>query len=155
VSGFEFIYKSSSNDDLLYVDGPVIEVEITVPLPLVRYLRKSNLPAYPLMHGLAIIDTGAAITAIDAGVLEKLGIPYIDTELMHTVHGSAEMQMFNASANFPSLELGGISLDRVPGGSIRSATNAGTDIIMLLGREILRNLKMTYDGPNSKVTITT
>ena len=46
-----------------------------------------------------------------------------------------------------------IPLHRVLGCDIRNVTDAGQDIIMLLGRDILRDLVMVYDGPRSNVTI--
>ena len=155
MSEIEFSYQSQPDNDSLYTDGPLIAVEITVPVPLVRYLRKNNFPPYPIAKGFALIDTGAAVTAVDDDVLQQLAIPVVDTEPMQTVHGVAEMRLFNASVNFPGLGLSEVVLDRIPGGMIRSKTNTGADIIMLLGRDLLRGLKFTYDGPQSMLTITT
>ena len=153
MSEFEFSYSSASGDDLLYYDGPVIEVSISAPVPLLRYLRDNHLPGYAVISGLAILDTGASVSVVDESVMDALEIPYLDAILTETIHGTAETKRYNASASFPSLQIADIDLSYAPAGSVKSRTNGGGDVIMLLGRYLLRQFTFIYDGPNHKVKI--
>jgi hypothetical protein len=155
VSEFEFSYKSQTDADLLSYDGPVIPVTVTAPMLLRTYLRDHGLPAFPVSRGLALIDTGAAVSAVDESVMIELGIPAIGAAASQTPHGFAELNMYNASADFSGIDVYGVTLKRVLGGHFRTATDTGLDVIMLVGRDILRNLVVTYDGPRSRVTIQT
>jgi hypothetical protein len=155
VSEFEFLYGPMAKSDLLYIDGPVIEVLITAPLPLVSYLADNDLPPYAVASGMALIDTGAAVSVVDEGVMTSLGIPNIDEVSMQTAHGVAGLRRYNASVSFPGLHLRHAPLILAPGGFIRTSTTNGPDVIMLLGRDLLRRLTVTYDGPNSRMTVRT
>ncbi len=155
MSEFEFSYRSAIGEDFLYYDGPLIEVVISAPVTLLAYLHDNQLPPFAAVSGLAAIDTGASVSVIAEDVMNDLSIPSVDAIWTHTIHGTAETKRYNASASFPSLEITDVSLDYVPGGDVRTSSNIGGDVIMLLGRDLLRWLKFTYDGPNSKVTIVT
>ena len=155
MSEFEFSYRSAIGEDFLYYDGPITEVSISAPVPLISYLRDSQLPAYAVISGLAIIDTGASVSVLDENVMLGLEIPFLDTIWTDTIHGTAETKRYNASVSFPGLQLADVPLNYVPGGNVRASTNFGGDVIMLLGRDLLRRFTMTYDGPNSKVKIAT
>jgi hypothetical protein len=155
VAEFEFSYRSAAGEDLLYYDGPVIEVAISAPVPLLSYLRDNHFPAFPIIRGLAMIDTGASTSVLEEDVMIELDIPFLKTIWTDTIHGTAETRCFNASAGFPGLQLSDVPLRYVPGGNVRGTTNLGGDVIMLLGRDLLQGLAVTYDGPNSKVKIST
>jgi hypothetical protein len=155
VSEFEFLYSPAAESDLLYVDGPVIEVLITAPLPLVSYLADNDLPPYAVASGMALIDTGAAVSVVDENLMNSLTIPHIDTMSTQTAHGVAELRRYNASVSFPGLQLQHVPLNLAPGGFIRTSTTNGSDVVMLLGPDLLRRLTVTYDGPNSRMTIRT
>lgn len=141
--------------DVLLFDGPLVKVEITAPLEFVDYLRASALPAFPIIRGLAQIDTGAAVSAVDPSVFERLGIPSIDREMVQTAHGLSELDRYNASVSFPQLDLSPLSLRYVLGGQILRQSAEGADIIMLVGRDLLQYLTFTYDGPCARFIIVT
>ena len=150
---YSFPHVGFDGRGLLEETGPLVAVEITVPLKLKRFLESQGLAPYSARSGFALIDTGAGGSAIDDTVFAEMEIPSVDFEFTRTPHGLAPSLVYNASASFPSLGLFEISLDRVLGCNIRNLTDAGQDIIMLLGRDILRDLVMVYDGPRSSVTI--
>jgi hypothetical protein len=155
VADFEFSYSSVAGSDLLYIDGPLIEVLITAPFPLVSYLADNDLPPYAVASGMALVDTGAAVSVVEESAMTTLGIPHIDTISTQTAHGVAEMRRYNSSVSFPGLQLQHVPLMLAPGGFIRTQTTDGGDVVMLLGRDLLRRLNVTYDGPNSRMTIRT
>jgi hypothetical protein len=139
----------------LLLDGPLLRVEITVPLPFVSYLRKNNLPPYAVAQGLGQIDTGAAVSAVDSSIFTELDIPSANKELIQTAHGLSMLECYNASVTFPQLDLPAMDLDLVIGGHIQARTSSGPDIIMLIGRDLLRHFTFTYDGPNARFTVLT
>jgi|SRR6185312_6474522 len=150
---YNFPHLGLDGSDLLEETGPLVSVEITVPLKLKRFLEEQGLAPYSTRSGFALIDTGAGGSAIDDSVFAEMEIPSVDSAFTRTPHGLAPSLVYNASASFPSLGLFEIPLHRVLGCDIRNLTDAGQDIIMLLGRDILRDLVMVYDGPRSNVTI--
>jgi hypothetical protein len=155
VAAFEFRYSSDLESNLLFAEGPLVRVSITAPTRLIDILHERQMPPYAVLHGLALIDTGAAVSAVDVSVFEELDIPAVDTMLTRTPHGLADLNLYNASACLTDLAMDRVPLDRVPGGHFRSPTESGPDVIMLLGRDVLRQLKFTYDGPKSRITLET
>ena len=155
MSEFEFLYGGAAKSDLLYSDGPLLEVQITAPWPLVSFLADNDIPPYAVSSGMALIDTGAAVSVVDERAVISLEIPNIDVISTQTAHGVAEMRRYNASVNFPSLQLQHVPLILAPGGFIQTSTTNGSNVIMLLGRDILRRLIVTYDGPHSRMTVRT
>jgi hypothetical protein len=149
----EFDCIGEDGFDTLFFDGPLLEVEITAPLKLVAYLRANGLPPFPVSRGVAQIDTGAAVSAVDPSVFERLGVPSIDREIIHTAHGISALDRYNASATFPQLNLSPLSLSYVLGGQILRESAFGADIIMLVGRDLLRHLTFTYDGPRGRFEV--
>jgi len=153
VSSREFACVGGDGSDLLLFDGPLIEVEITAPLEFVEYLRAGGFPKFPVIQGLAQIDTGAAVSAVDPSIFEELGIPSVDREMVQTAHGLSELDRYNASVFFPQLDTIPMSLSYVLGGQIRRQSAGGEDIIMLVGRDLLQHFTFTYDGPRSRFIV--
>ena len=154
MSKVDFDCHHDGLDTLLY-DGPLLEVEITAPLEFVHYLSEHSLPRFPSIRGLGQIDTGAAVSAVDPSVFDRLDIPSIDREMVHTAHGLSELDRYNASVTFPQLDLSPVSLPYVLGGQIRRESASGADIIMLVGRDLLKHLVFTYDGPRVRFSVVT
>jgi hypothetical protein len=125
VAEFEFLYNADGRADLLFLDGPVLEVILTAPWPMVSYLADNDLPPYAVASGVALIDTGAAVSVVDESVMTELEIPDIDTILVQTAHGVAELRRYNASMSLPGLGLQNVPLNLAPAGFIRATTNAG------------------------------
>jgi hypothetical protein len=150
---YSFPHIGLDGSGLLEETGPLVAVEITVPLKLKRFLEGQGLAPYSTRSGFALIDTGAGASAIDDSVFAEMEIPSVDSVLTRTPHGLGSSKVYNASASFPSLGLFEMPLHRVLGCDVRNLTDAGQDIIMLPGRDILRNFVVVYDGPRSNVTI--
>jgi hypothetical protein len=149
----EFDCTGEDGIDTLLFEGPLLEVEITAPLELVTYLRKGGFPEFPVVRGLAQIDTGAAVSAVDPSVFDTLGIPSVDREMIQTAHGISELDRYNASVSFLQLNLPPLSLPYVLGGQIRRESISGTEIVMLIGRDLLQHFVFTYDGPNARFDV--
>jgi len=155
VSKVEFVCICSGGLDELLFDGPLIQVEITAPLELVHYLDQNGLPRFPVMQGLAQIDTGAAVSAVDTTIFERLEIPAVERSMVQTAHGLFELDRYNASISFPQFDLAPMPLQDVVGGQIRHQSASGGDVIMLVGRDLLQYFSFHYDGRNSRFTVIT
>jgi hypothetical protein len=153
VAEYNFPHIGFDGRGLLEEAGPLLAVEITAPLKLKRYLHRQGLTPYSTRSGFALIDTGAAVSAIDESIFDEMEILSVDSVLIRTPHGIAPMKAYNASASFPSIGIFEMPFERIPGCDIRELTDAGQDVIMLLGRDILSNLVFVYDGPKSQISI--
>jgi hypothetical protein len=135
--------------------GPLLPVTLTVPVLRKQYLASLGLTADRSKQGFALIDTGAALSAVDDRVMSELEIPVLNQMETATPHGTGLSNMYNASASFHDLAMLDVHLDDVLGCYLGDFEEGRPEIIMLLGRDILRNLVLTYDGPNDRVTIHT
>ena len=97
---------------------------------------------------LALVDTGALESCIDDQLAKKLGLPVIDKQQCSGASGPAMLDVHMAYIDIPSLAWGiygrfmGVHL--VAGGQQHN---------VLLGRTMLSNMVMIYDGPKGGVTI--
>lgn len=155
MSRYEFP-ESDVADPLLLEDvGPLLPVTLTVPIPRKRYLEQRGLKADAQWSGYALIDTGAAVSGVSERVMRQLEIPSIDEVETTTPHGEGWSRTYNASASFPDIDLPDVPLEHVLGCYLGEPQPGGREIGMLRGRDLLRGLVVTYDGPNSRVVVTT
>jgi hypothetical protein len=134
--------------------GPLLPVTITVPVRLKKYLEAHGFEAHPSRHGYALIDTGAALSAVDDRVIRELEIPILEQMDTTTPHGPGSSNVYNASASFSPIGKLDVPLEGVLGCYLGEPQEGEPEIIMLLGRDLLCNLVVVYDGPNARVTIT-
>jgi hypothetical protein len=140
-------------DELEYY-GALIQVRLTVPLQRKFFLLERGLPSDHVVPGMALIDTGASVSAVDDGVMAELDIPALDLAETFSPHGLASSNVYNASAVFPQIDSAGIELSHVLGCSLRhQAVAFGRPVVMLLGRDLLRNRVLTYDGRTGRVIV--
>ena len=121
----------------LVVEGPTIEVQVGFGDDLEDV-------AYP-----ALIDTGATSSAIDSLLASELALPVVDRQLVAGIGGGLEVNVHLARIRIPDL---GVDLrGRFTGVHL---TAGGQLHRVLLGRNILSHLNMTYDGPSGSVVLT-
>lgn len=97
----------------------------------------------------ALIDTGASETCIDVTLANTLGLPAVDRQLMATPAGQTSILRYLARVEFPGLNVEKIG--RFPGVHLASG---GQPYQLLIGRDILQHLQMSYDGPAGAGTLT-
>jgi hypothetical protein len=153
VEKFDLRYAPQRKKDELLAFGPLVPVVITAPLELLDIITERQFPLFATYDGFALIDTGASVSAVDESVFVELNIPYVDTRVHRTPHGLGDLNLYNASVKIPDLKLDRLPLLRVPGGHFRTPTQDGPDIVMLIGRDILRLLRLVYDGSNSRFSV--
>jgi hypothetical protein len=60
---------------LLQPEGAVVDVQVSWTAGQARQLRQAHLPVLPAPGTLALVDTGAEITCLDAVLIQQLGLP--------------------------------------------------------------------------------
>jgi hypothetical protein len=125
----------------LQVNGPTIEVEIAVPSALQQLLTQNGQAVPPPVRGIALVDTGATLSSVDDAVITGLGVAPIGLINTGTAGGPNTQNLYPARFIFQGVgwvfEFG-----RVTGSNL-----AGTGIIALVGRDVLANTILVYNGP--------
>lgn len=129
--------------------GPVIELYVHVSAPRLLALNAANqaVPTAMLVNGL--IDTGASCTSIDPAVVQQLALTPTGTIPIYTPSTGPTPHICNQFD--VSLWLPGHNIKKtVPVIESRLA-NQGIDI--LVGRDVLDDCVLIYNGPAQLVTL--
>jgi hypothetical protein len=130
---------------------PSFDIEIPVPSALQEILTQNRQIVPPPARGRALIDTGATLSAVDEAVMIGLGVPVVGQIRSGTVGGQHTMNQYPARFTFNNI--GGISLSfestRATGVRL-----AGQGFVALVGRDVLANMVLIYNGPMGTVTLT-
>ena len=126
--------------------GPTLKVQIGLD---VSYRPESGgAPNLPPTEYPALVDTGALASCIDSAVALALDLPVIDEQSISGAHGSGRVNVHLAHIHVPTLgftQYGGFfGAHLLAGGQPHHA---------LLGRTLLRNMTMVYDGSTGTVSI--
>ena len=132
---------------LLAVNGPTLEVEIGFA-PQFRAETVSGRPDIPSNRWPALVDTGASASCIDADLAQSLGLPLSGRDNVAGVGGISPVDRYLAQIYIPSLNwtiygtFSGVYLSA--GGQPHQA---------LIGRDFLKNFRMTYEGRTGEVIL--
>lgn len=129
--------------------GAILEVSVAQPALVAERLRAEGRPVPEPSVIRALVDTGATISGLDNRVAGRLGLVQTGSVTLAGIGGTTEQPVYSAAVGFPALAAPGLDPARLAGTSLGSA-----DFEMLLGRDILRHLVMTYDGPREMFTLT-
>ena len=130
-----------ADPEQLRVIGPALQVEIAVPSALATALQRAQL-AIPTPHvGLALIDTGASITAVDQAVLRGLGLNPTGVTQVVTPGGQVQQPMYACDISFPGTPIPTLPFNVVIGSSLAPLGYSG-----LIGRDVLRFFQLVYNG---------
>lgn len=136
---------------LLQARGPLMSIEVHAP-PVVLQLAQSQgqtpSPPPPPATGLALIDTGASATVVDENALLALGVNPIGTTTVLTPSGAEQQLAYPAEIEFAGMP-GRIQFASVLG----SKHLAAQGIIALIGRDVLANALLVFNGPAGMFTI--
>lgn len=117
----------------LLVNGAIVQMEVVNP-------GGSGGQVYN-----AMIDTGASITCINIGLAQQIGLQQVSSTLLGGVGGQMESPIYAAAIRIPQFE---VVLDPV---QIAGVANPLPGVDILIGRDILRYLRMEYKGSGSFV----
>mgnify|MGYP001564370801 CR=1 FL=1 len=120
--------------------GPLMQVEVSIPDELAQYFTENNMPIPSPLTGMGLIDTGASITAVDVSIIQQLSIQPVGISNVFTPQGSAQQELFPIKLAFVGTQIT-INFSSVLGSEL---INQG--IIALLGRDVLSNCILIYNG---------
>ena len=140
------------NPHLLARSGPVLQVEVSVPTALSKFLASKERPVPQPLTGWALIDTGATRSCADATVLTKLGLSPIGVVEAGTAGGKIRQYLYPAKLRFPGEGLE-IEFTSLIGVDLRGQKIADRELIVLLGRDVLSRCVLVYNGPGGFFTV--
>ena len=116
--------------------GPIMQVEVSIPDDLAQYFTENNIAIPSPLTGMGLIS----ITAVDVSVIQQLGIQPVGISNVFTPQGSTQQELFPIKLAFVGTKIT-INFSSVLGSELR---NQG--IIALLGRDVLSNCILIYNG---------
>ena len=142
-----FLSKGDFNPKHLERVGPRLRVQIGVPDALAAlYTQKDQaIPSSDL--GFALFDTGASMTCVDEGILVEMGLHPVRVQRVSTPSGDSELNCYPCRLSFPGCPLPDIDPSIVVGAKLQKQGYAA-----LIGRDLLRDMILIYDGPGARVT---
>ena len=127
----------------LYREGATIAVEFSIPDELAASLRKQGKAVPQPVARIALIDTGATVTVIDAGVARQLRLNPVDVGEVETAGGTEEWLRYDFKvqlpAGLPAIAVYGVASPR--------------ENTILIGRDILSYGTLTYRGSDGSFTL--
>lgn len=127
--------------------GAIIPIQIGLPQAAVDSARAAG-GVPPAMEELAaMIDTGASITAINLQAAARLGLIATGSVQVAGVTGVSEMPIFGARIVMPEP---GFTFDPI---EIAGANLNAPDFDVLIGRNMMCHLILTYDGRRGLVSL--
>lgn len=151
---FNFMFWEQQSGGFLEADGPVIDVEISMPQPLESYYVKNKIQVPAPVVGYALIDTGASISGIHLPILQQLSLVPIDfIKLQGVTAIDDKAPIYPARVSFPGINLTDVPMSRVVGSQMKFQTASGKNVIMLLGRDLLKEFMVVYNGSFNQVIL--
>lgn len=120
--------------------GALIKVRIAQPRDVADSLRAQGKAVADAVDAMAMIDTGASITAIDQGLATRIGLVQTGVAPVAGVTGVQDQPIYAAQV---MLDQPSVALD--PWKMIGSPLNI-QNFDVLLGRDFLQELTLVYDG---------
>lgn len=138
------------NPDALQLQnrGPSLQVEISLNSILAAQYQQSGTSLPAPLTGYALIDTGASVTSVDAKILESLGIKAVGQIPISTPSGSSQQGLYSCQFSFP-----GTPIPVLPFVSVVGSILQPQGIVALIGRDLLRNFLLIYDGVHGSWTL--
>jgi len=134
----------------LFAGGVVMDVAIGLDAITVASLQQSQdhqpLPSPIVVK--ALLDTGCNVTSIDKKIAETLNLKVRGYAQVYTANGLADNSQHLVSFGFPGTGLKGINVLNV-----QTVNLTGQPFGILIGRDIMSNWAITYNGPAGFVSI--
>ncbi|MYD99825.1 MAG: hypothetical protein F4Y03_00915 [Alphaproteobacteria bacterium] len=134
--------------DTLLSLGPVIPVTLTLSDEAQKaYVERGESPPAGV-SGFAMIDTGATATCIDIDAANQAGLPTVGAARMTSAsHANQNVPTFAGKIVGPP-----INID-VEAGMGANLSAFGSNLIVLLGRDLLQSAVFIYNGPDGHFSI--
>jgi hypothetical protein len=133
----------------LQTNGPILNVLVHIPTALAQLLSQGT-PIPSPQSGIALIDTGASHTCVDESSLVKLGVNPIGVATTRTAAGPANQSRYPVRLEFPGegldLEFSSVTGVDLSGQAIDIGAQSHP-IVVLVGRDVLSQCVLVYNGP--------
>lgn len=127
--------------------GPLIPIQVEMPSAVTLEHAKSQKEIPFPITGFALLDTGASRTCVDESVLLGLDLSPSGAANIATPSGRSRRLRYFAKLSFPDCPLPDRYPIEVTGVDLRSRS-----YIALIGRDLMRDMLVIYDGPGARVT---
>lgn len=138
----------TADPERLRQHGPALQAEISIPSDLADTLQRRGAQVPVPRAGLALLDTGASITAVDQQVLADLGLTPTDFAQVVTPGRLASQPIYSCNISFPGTPIPTLPFNVVVGSSL-----APLGFSVLVGRDVLRDFQIVYNGVEGMWTL--
>lgn len=149
---FDFVQWTQQKGGSLTADGPLIPVEVSIPAALEQWSITNNSPIPPPAIGYALIDTGASVSGFHEPLLQQMNIQPVDSIPLSTPSGAGRCSIYPARLALPALNIPNVPV-RLAGNQLNWTASNGKNVVMLLGRDILFQFLMVYNGKMNSITL--
>ncbi len=127
--------------------GPLIPIQVAIPASATTQYESSQLKTSSPVNGFALFDTGASRTCVDESVLIGLGLIATGTVRIAIPSGRSRRSRYYAGLSFPDCPLPNRDPFEVTGVDLQ-----GSNYIALIGRDLMRDMLLMYDGVGARIT---
>ena len=126
--------------ELLRDRGPIVPVTLMISDSHEQVLAEQGKPIPTPANGFALVDTGASRTCFDQAAASAAGLPISDTGFMTSAtHARQGVPIFTGKIIIP--QFGEIHVEKGMG-----AVLANQGLVALIGRDLLENAVLVYNG---------
>ena len=130
----------------LQLRGPILQISLTIEQNAGKGLVAQGKNVPTPRSGLALIDTGASSTCVDEQAAKDLGLPVIDVANMQSAsHEKHFCNVYPVQIITPIVTL---NAPRAMGAAL-----ASQGLLVLIGRDVLQNCNLFYNGPAGQFTL--
>ena len=142
--------ETKLSPEALRITGAKLVVEIFLPEILASLYTQRGITLPAPITGKALIDTGASMSAVDVKIInEHFKLPTMGITDVLTPAGVKEKRnIYPISLSFP-----GTNLPKVPLIATVGCNLEQQNIVALLGRDILSNFILIYNGPGAHISL--
>ena len=137
-----YLVNNQISPHLLRDSGPRVQVEIHVPPVLAAFREQRGRKSSDAISGWALFDTGASISAVDQEAVAQLGLNPAGLTAVQTPGGEVQQYLYPIRMVFPSFGNFTVVFNQVIGSELKPQ-----GIIALVGRDVLANCLLVYNGP--------
>ena len=142
------IVDLSRPPDELKLHGARVRISIAVSVMEREELDAVGLQQPAPLAIAALIDTGASITVINPEVAQRCGLRRTGQVRVSAVGTTGDFPEYSASLLFPDSPLHGFETIRVVACKL-----VGQPVACLIGRDVMRRWKLSYDGRSGAVQV--
>lgn len=135
-----------SSSQLLLRAGPTVLIDVGFDVGF-KYGVTIGEPSSTARQIPALIDAGAAESCIDDQFALSIGLPIVDKQWACGIGGSVELSVYLAHIIIPGPRM---QWGKFSGVKLKDSNQAH---MVLIGRSMLQNMLLIYDGQSGKVTL--